>query len=425
MKKPSKKYRELPAGKLRWRCPESQFDFKTTATVKACKGIIGQDRALMAIKMGLELEHRGYNIFITGLVGTGRATTIKHLLEQLEKKGPIPPDICYMHNFKNPNMPACIELVAGQGLKLRSEKDHLNHDLKEKIPGVFQSDYYKKLRKRRIEAIQAKQKKVVSAFENKIGAEGFAMVRIQMGPIVKPELLPVVDGNPVNFGQLAQRVEEGTFPAEQLEKLQATGQKLSEEMVQVYQVMKKLEKELRNVLEKLDMDTVKPIVHEMIQEIEQRYKNERLAKTLQQVEENLMQKLDLFRSVEEDDNGSQGAQVMHGSDAADDPFKEFRVNVVVDNTDTKAPPVITENFPTVKNMFGIIERQFTPSGWTKGDHMNIRGGSFHRANGGYLVVNALDVFIEPGVWQILKRTLKSAEAVIQNPSRCRSRPRSS
>ncbi|HUV37837.1 MAG TPA: ATP-binding protein [Patescibacteria group bacterium] len=414
MKKPVKKYRELPAGKLRWRCPESQFDFKTTETVKPCKGIIGQDRALLAIKMGLELEHRGYNIFITGLVGTGRMTTIKHLLEQLEKKGPIPPDICYMNNFKNPNMPTCLELEAGKGLQIRSDMDHLVHDLKDKIPAVFQSDYYKKLRKKRIEAIQAKQKKIVTTFEEKIGSEGFAMVRIQMGAIVKPDLLPVVDGNPANFGQLAQRVEEGTFPAEQFEKLQAVGEKLSEEMAQVYQELKKLEKELRDALEKLDIDTVNPIVQELIQEIALRYNNEKLTQTLQQVEENLMQKLDLFRSQEEEEGGSQGSVGAREPDVNEDPFREFRVNVVVDNSDTKAPLVIIENFPTVKNMFGIIERQFTPTGWLKGDHMSIRAGSFHRANGGYLVVNALDVFIEPGVWQTLKRTLKSAEAVIQS-----------
>ena len=103
--------RELPPSKLRWRCAPGTFDFKSTDDIKPCQDIIGQDRALSAIKMGLKLEHRGYNIFITGLVGTGRTTTIKHLLERLEKKGPIPADICYMHNFKNPNMPRCIELV--------------------------------------------------------------------------------------------------------------------------------------------------------------------------------------------------------------------------------------------------------------------------------------------------------------------------
>jgi lon-related putative ATP-dependent protease len=414
MKKRAVKHKELTIGKLRWRCPESQLGFKTTETVKPCKGIIGQERALQAIKMGLELKHRGYNIFITGLVGTGRTTTIKHLLEQLERKDPIPPDMCYMHNFKNPNMPACIELEAGKGMKLQTDMERLITDLSEKIPGVFQSDYYKKLRKKSIEAIKAKQKKIVTAFEEKISKEGFAMVRVQMGPIVKPDLLPVVDGNPVNLAQLAQRVEEGTFPAEQLEKIRTTGAKLTEEMTKIYAVMKKLEKELHDALEKLDAETVKPIAHELIHEIAQRYNNEKLSKILERAEEYIMQRLDLFRSKEENETESHGPAVLKELGPDGDPFREFRVNVVVDNSETKAPPVIIENFPTVKNLFGVIERQFTSTGWTKADHMNIRAGSFHRANGGYLVVNALDVFIEPGVWQILKRTLKSAEAVIQS-----------
>ncbi len=414
MKKRAVKHKELPVSKLRWRCPESKLGFKTTATVKPCKGIIGQHRALQAIKMGLELEHRGYNIFITGLVGTGRTTTIKHLLEQLERKDPIPPDMCYMHNFKNPNMPACIELEAGRGTKLKADMERLITDLREKIPGVFQSDYYKKLRRKSIEAIQAKQKKIVEAFEEKISKEGFAMVRVQMGPIVKPDLLPVVDGNPVNLAQLAQRVEEGTFPAAQLEKIRATGAKLTEEMTKIYEVMKKLEKELHDSLEKLDAETVRPIVHELIHEIAQRYSSEKLSRILERAEEYVMQRLDLFRLKEEDESESPGPAVLKELGPDGDPFREFRVNVVVDNSETKAPPVIIENFPTVKNLFGVIERQFTSAGWAKADHMDIRAGSFHRANGGYLVVNALDVFIEPGVWQILKRTLKSAEAVIQS-----------
>jgi len=140
MKKASRP-RELSWTRLRWRCPQKLLSFKTTSDIQPCEDIIGQDRALEAIKMGLELDHRGYNIFITGLVGTGRTTTIKRLLEKLEKDGPLPPDICYMHNFKNPNMPRCIELEAGRGAELKADMDALINDLGKKIPAVFNSDY--------------------------------------------------------------------------------------------------------------------------------------------------------------------------------------------------------------------------------------------------------------------------------------------
>ena len=404
--------RELPPAKLRWRCPTNLFDFKTTDDIKPCQDIIGQDRALCAIKMGLKLEHRGYNIFITGLVGTGRTTTIKHLLERLEKKGTIPPDICYMNNFKNPSMPRCIELEAGGGIHLAADMNRLVSELMSKIPSVFQSDYYKDRRKKLVEEFQTKQKEIIAKFEKEIASEGFTMVRLQVGPIIKPELVPLVDGNPVNIPQVEKLAEEGKIPKEKVKQYEESAEKLGERMQHVYSRVKDLEREANRLLEKLDDDTVSPVIHDLIQEIDKKYMNEAFSRELVDVEEALMQKLDLFRSSEEESPQQQAQEAEPGE--REDPFREFRVNVVVDNSETKAPPVIIENFPNFRNLFGAIERDIVFGGVSRVDHMNIHAGSFHRANGGYLVLNALDVLIEPGVWQSLKRTLKSSEALIQS-----------
>ncbi len=402
--------RELPVSKLRRRCESKNFDFRTTADIKPCQDIIGQDRALSAIKTGLKLEHRGYNIFITGLAGTGRTTTIKHLLERLEKKGPIPPDVCYMNNFRNGMMPRCIELPAGQGNELDADMNRLVAELLTKIPAVFQSDYYKGRRKRLVEEFQARQKDIVGGFEKELAGEGFTMVRMQIGPIIKPELVPLVDGNPVQLPQLEKLVEEGKLPKEKVKTYEESAEKLSERMQQVYSKVKDLEREANRLLEKLDRETLQPVLHDLIQEIDRKYRNEELSRELEDVESALMRKLDLFRSSEEE--GQQPAAAETGE--REDPFREFRVNVVVDNSETKAPPVVIENFPNFRNLFGAIERDIVLGGVSRTDHMNIRAGSFHRANGGHLVLNALDVLIEPGVWQSLKRTLKSSEAVIQS-----------
>jgi lon-related putative ATP-dependent protease len=178
--------------------------------------------------------------------------------------------------------------------------------------------------------------------------------------------------------------------------------------------MKELERNLKKKLEKLDIDVVQPTIHEMIIDINKKYKSEPLSRTLKLIEKEIMARLDLFRAKDEEERKEIMAAFVAEDGHMEDPFREFRVNVVVDNSETTAPPVVTENFPSLRNVFGVIERDFTPSGWSNPDHMSIRGGAFHKANGGYLVMNALDTFIEPGVWQILKRTLKSCEAVIQN-----------
>ena len=109
------KYPEVPAEKLRWRCPPDSLPFETTNEIKPCLDIIGQERALRAIRLGLEVDSLGYNIFVVGLVGTGRNTTIKCLLEEIDKTGKIPDDICYVNNFKDPDQPKCVYLPAGQG----------------------------------------------------------------------------------------------------------------------------------------------------------------------------------------------------------------------------------------------------------------------------------------------------------------------
>ncbi len=406
--------KELPASKLRWRCPEDIFKFKTTDEIKPCKDIIGQERAILSISMGLELEHRGYNIFITGLVGTGRTTTIKHLLERLEKKAPVPPDMCYMHNFKDPGQPVWIELDAGSGKKLADDMDKLIANLKKEISSVFRSDYYKDRRKRLLTIVQNKQKKIVTEFEDMIGKEGLTMVRMQAGAFMKPEIVPVVDGNPTPFQQLAQLVDEGKYPKKDFDSLVKKAEKNAEKMAQVYEELTELENEFHRMVEKLDAETVKPIVHAMIMEIDKRYRNEKLSGILVKAEEQLMKMLDMFRSKEENNNSKEEIAVIGQSVESEDPFLEFRVNVIVDNSDCKAPPVIIENFPNQKNLFGVIERHVSPSGWANVNHMDIRTGSFQRANGGYLVLNALDVLTEPGVWNILKRTLKSSESIIQS-----------
>ncbi len=409
------KIRELPASKLRWQCSLNAFKFETTADIRPCEDIIGQDRALMSINMGLNLDHRGYNIFITGLAGTGRITTIKHLLEKMEKKNSIPPDICYMHNFRDKNMPVQIELDAGNGIRLAAEMDGLIFNLKRKIPSMFKSDYYQKSRSKVVEGYQEKQKAIVSSFEEKIGKEGFTMVNVQIGGAVRPQIIPVIDGDAVDYAQIVKMIEEGKITSDQFEAMKEKAEKLSGDMTQIYEQMKELEGDLKDQIEKLDMDYIHPSVHQMISEIDKLFGNKKLTRVLHGVENSIIRKLNLFRG--QDAEETSGEEMLTGSPGFttdDDPFREFGVNVVIDNSETSAPPVVIENFPNLKNVFGIIERDFYPGGWSKTDHMNIRPGSLHRANGGFLIMNAMDVFIEPGVWQTLKRALKSSEAIVQN-----------
>ncbi len=406
------KFEELPPEKLRWRCPVEKLDLKTTDDVEPCEWIIGQDRAVKAIKLGLDIKSIGYNIFVAGFVGTGRMTTIKHLLERLEKRGTIPDDKCYVNNFKNPDMPKVISLPAGQGRLFKKDMENLIVSLKRNIPTVFESEAYKQRRKELVKESEEGQKAILEEFEKQVKKEGFALVQIQMGPFVKPDIQPLIEGKPISLAKLEKRVKEGSFPQERLENLKTKYEALSKLMEDVFKEGKEIVKELEKALSALDREMIVPLIKEMIKEIKAKYQNqnEKLHTYLDEVEESLILNLERFKPTKEKtpEVSLPGLAFLK----PEDEFWEYRVNVVVDNSETKTVPVVIETTPSYKNLFGTIERVADRGGIWRTDFTRIKAGSYVKANGGYLVVNALDLLIEPGSWHALKRALKYGKVEI-------------
>ncbi len=169
----NKNFEEVPVARLRWRCDPNLLPFETTEAIQPCDEIIGQERALEAIRLGLDIGSIGYNIFVTGLAGTGRFTTIKCVLEEIEVKGKIPDDLCYVNNFKNADMPHMLILPAGQGNALKKEMENLIEALKKKIPLIFENETYLNKKKEVVERYRNKQTEMFKEFEKKVGKEGF------------------------------------------------------------------------------------------------------------------------------------------------------------------------------------------------------------------------------------------------------------
>ncbi len=404
------KFEEVPIEKLRWRCPVEKLDLATTDDVEPCDWIIGQDRAVKAIKLGLDIKCVGYNIFVAGFVGTGRMTAIKHLLEQLEKRGDVPEDKCYVNNFKNPDMPRVISLPAGQGKLFKKDMENLILSLKKNIPSMFEREAYKEKRKEFIKESEEGQKAILAEFEKQVKKEGFALVQIQMGPFVKPDVQPVIEGKPISLAKLEKQVKAGNFPQEKFNELQTKYEALASLMEDVFKEGKEIVKELEKALEALDREMIVPLIKDMIKDTKAKYENERLQAYLDEVEESLINNLDRFKPTK--DKSSEMAFPGLPFIKPEDEFWEYWVNVVVDNSETKTVPIIVEANPTYKNLFGTIERVAERSGIWRTDFSRIKAGSYLKANGGYLVVNALDLLIEPGSWQALKRALKYRQVEI-------------
>jgi ATP-dependent Lon protease len=398
-----KVFEEVPVEQLRWRCDPKSLSFETTENIQPCDQIIGQERALEAIRVGLDIHSIGYNIFVTGLAGTGRFTTIKCVLEDLDIKGKIPNDICYVNNFKNPDMPHMLSLPAGQGNAFKKEMETLIETLKKKIPLVFENETYLNKKKEVVEKYRNKQAEMFREFEKKVNQEGFALVQIQMGPYSRPGIFPVVEGNPVNIEQLETMVEENKFSREELEKIKEKQGGLIDELETIFKETRKSEKEIKEQLTGLDNEVVFPVVKDSISDIKEKFDHEKIQRYLDDVREDILHNLNRFREKEEVPSPIPGLAIPQPVDS----FSEYQVNVVVDNSETKGAPIIVETTPNYRNLFGTIERVVERSGIWKTDFTHIKAGSFLRANGGHLIFNALDALLEPGVWPALKRTLKN------------------
>ncbi len=398
---------ELTSDKLRWRLDPESIPFATTEECKPCDEIIGQERALKAIQTGLEIKSLGYNIFITGMVGTGRTTTIKQLLERLEKGKATPDDILYVHNFKNPDEPTLIMLPGGHGREFKETMDRLIDMLKVNVPELFKSKYYSDKREAIVENQQKKQKEILRKFEEDVAQQGFSVIQVQMGLFVRPDLVPLIGDQPTPFAKLEALVKEKKFAQKDLDALRQKYEELSSQLEEILEKLREIDEETRTLLKNWDAEAVTPIIRGAIAEIRNRFPQPSISEHLDLVEINLIQNIDLFKNQKKDEREERPRE-------SADAFLEFRVNLLVDNAGVKGEPVVMETNPTYVNLFGTIESSVTRWGTLQTDFTKIKAGSFLKANGGYLVINALDALSEPGVWVTLKRTLRNQIFEIQN-----------
>ena len=405
-----KRNNELTPKQLRWRCNPASLHIKSTTDVKVSKEIIGQERALRALRLGLEIDHYGFNVFVTGFSGTGRTTTIKRLLSEFEDKNTELRDLCFVHNFKNADQPILLSLPAGKAYKLRDGMQEVLADLLKNIPAIFESKRFQEERKKTLEHFQDRQKSVFREFEKKAKDKGFEVVQIQTGTSVRPDIAPVINNAAVGYEQLDGLLQQGTITKEQLEQIMQARGALESQMELVLKEMRNIERKAKGSVEDLRHRILKPIVKERLDELREIAVEEKINRYLDDVLEHIMENIDRFLPHEEQQPVILGFPAQHREE---NTFTEFHVNVIVDNSKTRGIPIIIETNPRFKNLFGTIDRQIDRNGIWRMDFTMIRAGSILQANGGFLVLNALDTLVEPGAWQTLKRTMRNQQLEIQ------------
>lgn len=401
---------ELKPEQLRWHCSPEELDLKAIHEQPA-REIIGQDRALRALRVGLEMTHFGYNIFVTGVSGTGRTTTIKRLLKEFETHRADLTDKCYVHNFRDSDAPRLIVLPAGQGLAFKKDMARFLTEIGTAIPAAFESRRYNEQRKSTLEHFQERQRTVLRDLEKKVKDRGFEVVQVQTGTITRPEIAPVLDGNPVTMDQFQAKVDAGELTREAYAKMLTDQIELERQMDSVMREMRNIERKAKKSAEQLTYRVAVPIVEELIDEIEGRYPGASVHEFLTELKQHILDNLHRFHPRDEQQQTVLGIAIQK----EEDRFTEFQVNLVVDNSSIKGRPIVIETNPRYKNLFGTIERVVDRNGVWRADFTHIKAGSLLKADGGYLVINAIDALIEPGVWTTLKRVLRNSLLDIQPP----------
>lgn len=392
---------ELAAHQLRWSCPPEWIPADSTARLTPSRGIIGQARAVRALELGLAIDSLGFNVFVTGLVGTGRMTAIELHLRPLADQGPPPDDLLYVYNFASPEQPRLLRLGAGRGMALRDVLDRVLRQLSQTLPGLFASEDFQKHIEIAIEDLKSSQQALIKGFEEKVRAAGFTLVQVQVGSVTRPEILPVLEDRPVTMEKLGLLAAEGKIEKARFAEFEDAHARLSDKLQRVFREVMALRDEMVTRAEALRRAMIEPILEAAFTEVARAVGDERVDGYLADVRRDLVEHLDALSQPE-------------GGEDGPDPLMRYQVNVVVDNGPTEGRPVIIETEPTYGNLFGTVEaRVGRDLQSATSDHTRIRAGSLLRANGGFLVLNAFDAVSEAGVWPALKRALRYRRAVIR------------
>ena len=391
---------ELDYTQLKNTCAPETFTFQTTAELETLEGIIGQDRAVKAFDFGLEVKMKGYNIYMSGPSGTGKTTYARNSAEKKAKTEPVPSDWCYVYNFQNPKNPIALSFEPGRGKQFKEDMAKLVTVIKKELQKVFQSEDFEKQKLAIIHTFEKGQNALVDKIDT-IAAEYDFFVKRSDTSLY---FLPLVNGEPLEGDALE------LLSAEENEIIDHNSQILQEKTSPILREIQNLEKECDKKLEELEQKLGMSAIEDPISKMSADYQTyERVISYLEAVRKDILEHLDQFMDSEEPQQDALAALLpMLNKKPEEDTTLKYRVNLIVDHSETKGAPVIVTFNPTYSNLMGDTEYDSEFGNLTT-DFMKIKGGLFHQANGGYLIVQAHDILSAPQAWEALRRVIKTKE----------------
>jgi lon-related putative ATP-dependent protease len=378
-------------------CDPAQFDFETTQELEELDQTIGQDRATEAVRFGIGIRRDGYNLFALGRSGTGKRTTISHFLNERAADEPVPSDWCYVNNFEESHRPSALRLPPGKGIELRKDMDQLLEELGTAIPATFESEDYQTRRQESQEGFQEKQEQALNAIQTKAQERGIALIRTPVGLAFAP----------VEEGEVVGPEDFQKLPEEKQEQVKKDIAELQEELQETMRQARQWQRQAREKIKELDRQVAMFAVGHRIEELQEKYAElEHVRAYLEALKNDVVENVDDFRrDGDEEREGILGIPMQRLREAK---FRRYQLNVLVDHSESQGAPVIHEEHPTYNNLIGRIEH-IAQMGALVTDFNLIKPGALHRANGGYLLIDARELLMQPYAWQGLKRVLRAGE----------------
>jgi lon-related putative ATP-dependent protease len=397
---------ELRATQLYHRTDPEQFDFGTTADLEDMAEVLGQPRAVAAMRFGIGMGQDGYNIFALGPTGTGKRQVVRRYFEKRAADEPVPDDWCYVNNFEERHKPKTIRLLAGKGLGFRDDVDDLIEGLGTALSAAFESEEYQARRQTINEEFQERQSSAFQELQGKAEEKGVALLRTPAGLVFAP----------VREGQVLSSEEVQQLSEEERKHLEAEVETLQDELQEIVQQMPSWQRETQEKLKALNREMANFAVGGLIDELREKYGDyPDIVGHLDAVQKDIVENArDFLQAGEQEANLPAMLRIASQGSEGESPLaRRYRVNLLVDHSESDGAPVVYEDNPTYQNLVGRVEHR-AQMGALLTDFNLIKPGALHKANGGYLILDARKVLVQPYAWEALKRTLQSGEIRIES-----------
>ncbi|MCX8074722.1 MAG: AAA family ATPase [Clostridia bacterium] len=399
------KFKKLDYTDLKNKCDNTELNFSKTTELEPFCGIIGQERALRAIKTAVDIKEKGFNLYVSGNIGIGKTAYVLSVVNSIAQNEKVPNDYCYIYNFDNPNEPISISLEPGMGIEFKFDMNRFITKLMERLQKDLSGDTYEKEKKNINDRYSKSKEKIMKDFDRYTTEQGFKIRNTENGIYFSPIYNGVIL-NEQEFSILDEKIKK---------QFEEKSPKIQEQTLEILKRIDIIDKECANVITEWQTNLVTFAVTQCMSDLKLKYKNNlKIQNFLYSIQSDVVKNIEYFKQYQESLKNPQGQQAQYIAQRADaKPWENYRVNLIIDNDKLEHAPVIICKNPNYFDLFGKLEFESSVTGM-RTNYTMLKPGLLHKANGGYIIINIADLLVSMPTWEAFKRVLRNQELTIDS-----------